>query len=255
MTSFQAELRDQLVRAAGRRRALALRRTAMRAGAVAAVVVAAVGAVSLARPEPASAGVDIKVEDGLLVVRLTDYENRDSAIQRAIRDAGVDVAVTSAPTGPSLVGHFTSASISDSDFPDALRELDPTGAGFAAFSIPVDWPGHLDLVVGRPAEPGEAYVAFTDAFAPGEPLACSGLLRATLADASAKLAGTPLSAKVMLFSAADAGPPTPLADVLADHGAWHIVDAQATSATDIVLSATEDGRAITGQEPNVSESC
>jgi hypothetical protein len=59
----------------------------------------------------------------------------------------------------------------------------------------------------------------------------------------------------MLFSAADAGPPTPLADVLADHGAWRVVEAQAMSASDVVLSATEDGRGIPGREPKASESC
>jgi hypothetical protein len=60
-----------------------------------------------------------------------------------------------------------------------------TGGGGCpiGLKIPKDFSGSGAIALGRPAKPGEEYQSAASAFAPGEPLHCSGLLGAAAASA------------------------------------------------------------------------
>ena len=120
---------------------------------------------------------------------------------------------------------------------------------FTGFTVPVEWEGHLTLIVGRPAEPREPYVQPANAFAEGEPLACTGLLGATLEVAKRE---------------ANAAGLTVIVDAYVDgsivHGAerpsWHVVEGWAQSADTVRLSVTEDGKPpVPGQDKQVAAPC
>lgn len=75
---------------------------------------------------------------------------------------------------PSLVGRFMRYTQVGEDTGE-LRELDRDGPAFSGFAIPAGYSGRLSLMIGRPADEGEAYTHFANALSPGEPLACSGI--------------------------------------------------------------------------------
>jgi hypothetical protein len=251
--TFQAQLKDELLRGAERLRAARKRRRrAMVIGAAAILLIAATAiAVSVVRPSPASAGVDIEVKDGSLTVRLTDLESRPAVILRALRDAGIDATVTAVPSGPSEVGRFQLA-IGTGALPAKL--LDPRDGTFIGFVVPVGARDRLDLLVGRPAARGEQYLKPSNAFAKGEPLACAGgLLGQTLRDDSAKLAGAAPSIRVLIYAPATPPTQTSLADALVTAGDWRVVQAAAFSATDLIVTVDVDGAPL--PNPQVAPPC
>jgi hypothetical protein len=183
-------LRGELVRAAARRRArgrsLALSVTAL---------LLLVATVALARPVPALADVDVEVRAGRLFVRLVDLEHRPDHIEGVLRGVGLDASVVAAPVGPSRVGRFVGA-LDDAALAAEVHRLGADRDSFGGLSVPLRWPGHLDLRVGRPAEAGEPYAVFSDALAPGEPLACRPLLGRPVAEVLPALASLDLEVVV-----------------------------------------------------------
>lgn len=176
MMPFEAALRDELSRVARRS---PRRRAPKLAAAVAVVTAAAVGLLTLINTGTASADVKITRERGRIEILLTDVESSADEIEAALRAEGLDIDVEAVPTGPSNVGRFVGESAS-TDGLDDLRRIDETGASFLGFSIPDDWHGALTIRVGAVARSGEAYRAFSDALAQGEPLACASAYGAAL---------------------------------------------------------------------------
>ena len=243
-TSFREDLRAELVAAAARRQneRTRHRRVLELAAGVIVVVAVAVAVVGYSSRQPASAGVDIAVRDGELVVRLTDLESRPAIVQTALVEAGLDASVSALPTGPSQVGRFVGIRVSRGSTAD-LRRIDERNDTSAGFGVPVGWTGHLDLDVGRAARIGESYAASTDAFAPGEPLECSGVAGATLADALAPVTRRVPAARALgTVAGGEAMAPAPIAQFAAEHPTWRVVRAIATSPTDVLVVASVDGR-------------
>ncbi len=241
-------LRDQLVRLAVRRhRRRSLRR---RAAAASAALVGLLGLAGLALgplaplgplgPRPANAEVRVEQTDQGLVVMLVDLEHDPTAIRAALARAGVRATVTAVPVGPSLVGRFVgdtqegrrSAALEPLD-----RRSDPATCSFPGFALPRGWSGELHLQVGRPAQPDEPYGAFSDAVAPGEPLAGLPVVGHPIGEVAARLATSHLDLDVV---AVDRGPSAvlPLASAAqGDHAGWVVVAAEATTPDRVVLRA------------------
>jgi hypothetical protein len=179
ISPFEDRLRDELVRATTRRRE---RRTPMVLTGLVVAAVAVVAAVlssAVLSTDPASADVEVTQENGRVIVRLTDLENSPDAVEAATERAGLDVSVEGVPTGPSHVGRFVGDFATDANAVD-VEKLDADGVTYMAFSLPEGWPGALTIHLGQPAREGEAYRIASDAYAPGEPLACSDTLGKSL---------------------------------------------------------------------------
>jgi len=154
----------------------------LRAGgalAVAAAIVVAVVAWGTWNSEPVSAGVDVTRSGGRVVLRVTGKAPPASVIERVARRNGLSIDVIAAPVGPSEVGKMFIEGVDDSA--EARFGTDAevsTQNGFDVVSFPLNWTGHLNLFIGRPARAGELYRRGSNAFALGEPLACRYLATA-----------------------------------------------------------------------------
>jgi hypothetical protein len=244
---FAERLRADLLAAAAERSGRpSKRRRSLQLASIGAAIIAIVVAIVLVQvhgTKVASAGVDITIENGQIQVRLTDLEHRPQVIEDAVRAAGIDLTVQDAPVGPSLVGKFVT-NVSSAPIEALVQPVDVDHLGnFGGFAVPVDWKGHLDLVVGRPAVAGELYLRASDAFAVGEPLHCSALRTATGGEAASEL---PTSTVHFRFRAID--PNTFAAtDLVADavagsaYASLEVASAEAISATDVVIVLTADG--------------
>jgi hypothetical protein len=177
MTDYMTALRAELLAATGRppRR----RRAVAGLGMLAVLVLAALAATTV-DPSPASADVVVRHRHGRVIVRLTDRQTTAREIEAATDKAGLDIRVEAVPAGPSIVGRFTGQVASAGAV--ELTWLEEEAVSYAAFSLPERWRGRLTLLLGRRARPGEPYVPISDAYAEGEPLACSGTLRRPLAE-------------------------------------------------------------------------
>jgi hypothetical protein len=232
--TFEAALRDELQRAVRRPTP---RRLGVLAAAVGAVAAGALAAASVLAPGSAAADVKITRENGRVTVLLTDRANDADAIEAALNAEGLDIRVTSAAAGPSNLGRFIAESASDGA-PVALERIETEGATFMGFSIPEDWKGTLTVVVGRAAQVGEAYRTFSDAYAAGEPLACTGTLGQPLVQASAQL--ELYDVQVQVFVNGSPEPPVSLAAALdAGYGGSLITGATAMSPETILVDVAE----------------
>lgn len=253
---FDARLRGELVAAADRRHGQRVRR---RRVAMLSIVVLVIGAAVFAangfvRSDEASAGVDIKVENGQLTVRLTDLESRPDAIRQALDKAGLPVSITSAPVGPSDVGRFVSEEAGGPSLPPELHVLDAHNSTFAGFVIPVSWPTPLTLVVGRPANAGEHYITGSNAFAEGEPLACSGVFGQSLASAPAHIPAG-LVVRALTSDGTTIDTVVSLDRAIAAHPDYLVATAAALSSTEILLTATPDGRPFLNSAATLNAQC
>ena len=124
---------------------------------------------------------------GYIIATVTDPFAAQSSLDAAFKAAGLNITVTLEPASPSLVGTVLSQSGPSSG--PQIEALDgggtcvpgSGGSGNGAncpigVKIPRDFTGQGSIELGRPAQPGEAYVATTSAFGPGEALHCTGLL-------------------------------------------------------------------------------
>ena len=178
-TPFAQALREQLMQAAVREQRR--RRRTKIGAAVSAALAAIVSSVVLLAPNPAGADVEVTVENGIVEVRLTDLHSSPQDVIDALREKGLTATVDALPTGPSGVGRFVRVHVIG-DVQVTVTPSGRNGNAFTSFTIPEDWEGRLVISLGRAAEPGEAYEAFTDAFAEGEPLHCRGVFGRRIAD-------------------------------------------------------------------------
>jgi hypothetical protein len=241
---FDERLRNELMAAVHRRPRRRRRHVAV--AAVALAIGGLLAASLVADQRPASADVEITHEDGRVIVRLTDLANTADEIEAAIDAEGLDVRVEAVAAGPSHVGRFV-GEVGDADIDDVERsEVD--GVSFMAFSIPEDWDGTLTVLLGRPAGPDEPYVSSTDAFAPGEPLACSSALGMPLRSVVERLKGFDVT--VLVFEDAQSLPQMSLSEAIeSGHGDDPITGAAGVSSSKVVIDV---GRSL---PPKASRPC
>jgi hypothetical protein len=252
---FQAKLRAALVGAVEtkfvrERRRARLRRAAL---AMAAIVAVLAAVITVALPdERADASIEIDARDGLLVVRLVDFENRPEQIVGALRNAGINAEVDPVPVGPSNVGRFVGSFASEERgitiYHDSRR------FSFASFSIPQEYQGLLRLKLGRKAEPGEMWQAASDATAKGEALACRPIRGLTPAEATRLVADAHATVS---WLPAGSGALEPGAELQSPYNTWRVVDALSPSAGLVAIVLTEDGQwpYLTEPKPLVDPSC
>lgn len=259
---FLAELRSQLLVAAEtpcgdtapvdtapRRR---WRRARVLAAAAAVLAVIAVGVER--QQGTAAAAVEVIRVDGAIIVRIVDLEARADEVTEAARDAGIHLEVTSVPVGPSNVGRFVAADLSS--LPEPVTSTGSDGRSFDGVRIPDGWDGQVAVQLGRHAEPGEDWAVLSDATAASEPLACTAVIGATVAEVQAAVADAGLNARWFTYEptggAVERGPQ----DIDAVDG-WVVVAADAVSPDEVVIEATPDGSwpGPAGTEPTTGRGC
>lgn len=165
-------LRHQLVGAAGRRTTRRPGRSPAFLLAAAAVLTVVAGSVALFTvAPPATAGVEVRRAGDRVELRLVGDDVDAEEVERAAAEAGLRVFVTRYAVGPSRADRFVTVA-ADPILPDNFVRLDEATGSFRGFTLPVSWQGNLRLGLGRRARGDERYTFASDAFAPGEPLAC-----------------------------------------------------------------------------------
>src|SRR3546814_12874518 len=87
------------------------------------------------------------------------------------------------------------------------------------FSVPRRWTGNLTVFLGRPARTGESYYSFSDAYDPGDPLACTWTFGEPLEALADALDLDELTITVQVFEGGFPRDPVPYRDALdARHG-------------------------------------
>jgi len=165
------------------------------AAAVALVALVAIGAV-LFRPAPAAAGVRFSTTHGFIVARVTDPTASAAQLRAAFAEHGLDITLQLLPVSPSLVGTVIVISSEGSGIEALQGGKCITGGGGCPVGLRIrsTYRGHAEITLGRRARPGEMYDSTASAFAPGEPLHCSGLVGARVTRAAAALKARGLSA-------------------------------------------------------------
>ena len=226
-----AELRAAAYRDLERRRR---RRLRTRVGAAFAAVVAAVTGTFALWPSAASAGIDVRVRDGNLEVRIVDLQTDPREVAREMEAHGLPVEVMGIPTGPSAVGRFVSLRLDEGVIPITRSGSD--GYSFDGFIVPDDYPGKLLIGVGVEAKRGQGYDYGSDALAPGEPMACQDVIGLRVSEVEAPegidLVVFPVPATVGAIDLDD-----PAADPYRD---WYVRSADAMSASQVFLTASPD---------------
>ena len=180
--------------AGGTGRAWAPRR--LRPGAVPGVVLTALGGALVAvvavvvlvggsavGPAPADAVAFRTVAGGEIVARVIEPYAAQARLDAAFAHYGLKIKLRLVPVSPSLVGTVSYASGEGIAALQGGHCLTGGGGCPVGIEIPRDFAGQGEVVLGRPAKPGERYEGSASAFAPGEPLHCSGLLGARVAGA------------------------------------------------------------------------
>jgi hypothetical protein len=149
--------------------------------AAVALVVTVLATSSALAPQTAVGAVAFRaVAGGDIVATVTNPFAAASQLESAFAQRGFDITLTLVPVSPSRVG--TVVYSSDDGGSSAIQPLQRgqclNGGGGCAIGvrIPASFEGKGYIALGRPARPGEAYESQASAFAPGEPLHCSGLL-------------------------------------------------------------------------------
>jgi hypothetical protein len=129
--------------------------------------------------------------DGDVIATVEEPLAAQGQLEQAFARRGFDIQVSLVPVSPSLVGTLVYAS--EDDGADSIQPLlrGPCLAGGAGCSVGVrilsSFKGRGYITLGRAARADEAYDSTASAFAPGEPLHCSGLLGARVASALPRL--------------------------------------------------------------------
>jgi hypothetical protein len=149
----------------------------LRVAAVLLLVVIGAVAFNALRPATVSAGVDLRRVGNRVVLRVSGEAPPAKEIEEVAHRNGLDIVVRDTPVSPSQVGQlFEGTAVKVQLTPDGPRfgrdAVQSTEDGFEVVSFPVNWKGSLELLVGRPAKPGEPYSSGADALHPKEPLAC-----------------------------------------------------------------------------------
>ena len=230
--SWDSALRAELVAAAARQQR---RRQQRRRLPLAGALLVAGLAVGLLATQPREAAAEVRIErtGDRVVITLLELQADPEAVEAELRAAGFDAAIEPVPTGPSAVGRFVGTT-ELGPLDTEVVPLDLSGTTFSTFALPAGWDGALRLHVGRPARPGEAYLGFTDALAPGEPLACLPVVGRRAHPALAELAPRAALLEVRRWDAPDAAPLT--ADELEGaFSAWVVLRADAISPGRVIV--------------------
>lgn len=149
--------------------------------AAVAVGVAVLATSSAVTPQPAAGAVAFRTAaGGDIIATVTNPFAAVSQLRSAFAQRGFDITLNLVPVSPSLVG--TVVYSSDEGGSSAIQPLQRgqclNGGGGCSIGvkIPASFAGRGYITLGRPARPGETYESQASAFAPGEPLHCSGLL-------------------------------------------------------------------------------
>lgn len=162
-------LKEELLAAGVRHHDRRRRRQAQARRAVSAtaafVIIAAMAVITLSWPDgkTASASVVVTRSGDMFEVVISPDVATAALVKDALSDHGVDALVEAVPVGPSRIGEFVSGD----------NAVAPSGNGPSGTSVRFPaGQSRVHLLVGRPAEPAETYLAVSDAFAAGEPLEC-----------------------------------------------------------------------------------
>lgn len=187
-TPFKDALRAELVAAGERQARTASRRRSSRALAAAAVMAAMLaGGLAFGVGRARLAQADLRVErvgDDVVILLREDDVDPDE-LEKAAREADIDLTVEEIVASPSEVGRFFGAS--GRPPPPADFEIYENGL-FKGLRLPEAWGGSITVTYGRKAKPGEPYDQSASAMAPGEPLACMPLFGVDGQVAAARIA-------------------------------------------------------------------
>jgi hypothetical protein len=235
-SSFHDELGRELLRVGLQEQRR--RRRRVRA-AVASFLAAAGGSLTLLWPNPAAADVEVRFEGGRVVIHITDSGASPGEVVDALRDAGLDASAEGLTTGPSSAGRFVRAAVVGGADQPVVLDPAPMGASFRTFSLPEGFSGELTLGVGVAGQGSGRYDVPSDAFGPGEPLRCRGVLGARLREAAGELGELDVSIRTFrdgLFLGE-----MPLADALSSETAGWFVDVGiATGPESVTLTVVEE---------------
>ena len=186
------------------------------ASAAAAVVIAAsaFGIISAVRNTPtAAAAVEFSTAGDYIVATVEDPYAAAERLRAAFVAHGLDITLKLVPVSPSMVGSVVymglDSGTSQIDVLSSPSREAPGGPLPIGLRIPVDFKGHADIVLGRAAQTGEAYVSAGDAFAQGEALYRTGLVGVRVGEAAARLKALGLTAEWRDERAASASAPVP----------------------------------------------
>jgi hypothetical protein len=125
---------------------------------------------------------------GEITATVVDPFAAQTQLDAAFAKQGLKITVKLLPVSPSIVG--TVLSVDESN--PGTTQIKPLQGGHClqggggcsiGIEIPRDFRGEGSIYLGRPAKPGERYESSDSAFAPGEPLHCTGLLGARVTTA------------------------------------------------------------------------
>lgn len=192
------------------------------AGAIAALGLAML-ALSLASssPPPASA-LSFSESGGYVIARIVNPYASVSELTRELAENHLRVSLRLLPVSPGLVGKVVSISVNGSPS-NGIQPLQQgrcvNGPCTVGVKVARDFQGSGSIDIGRAARSGERYAStpIGGAFAPGEPLHCSGLQGASVAKVLAALAGKRLgvvSWRLMESGSSTAGGGAPPSDLV-----------------------------------------
>jgi hypothetical protein len=156
-----------------------VRTLALAAALGVAVAVVWVAASSVHPRQAAAAPISFVAKDGYIFARVTDPYASKAELDAAFAQHGFDITVTLVPASPSVVGMVPS--IGGAQNHQIKTYYDPScyteGGGHCPTGILIseDFAGKAWIDIGRPAQPGERYSTYNNAFMPGEPLHCTNL--------------------------------------------------------------------------------
>jgi hypothetical protein len=200
-------------------------------------------------------------DSGYIVATVTNPFAAQSSLNAAFQAAHLNITVILEPASPSVVGTVLGTSTSTSSTGPQIQAVGSRGACVTGgggpcnleIKIPRDYSGQGTIELGRPAKPGEAYVATTSSFAPGEALHCSGLLNEQVAQALPTIEADNITAYWGVPGndppptlGATSGPQVP--DTTPPPGNYHIVSADPIAAGIVWFRAAPDPLSATDMQ-------
>jgi len=200
-------------------------------------------------------------DSGFIVATVTNPFAAQSSLNAAFQAAHLNITVILEPASPSVVGTVLGTSTSTSRTGPQIEAVGSRGACVTGgggpcpieIKIPRDYSGQGTIELGRPAKPGEAYVATTSSFAPGEALHCSGLLNEQVAEALPTIQADKITAYWGVpgndpppMLGATSGPQVP--DTTAPPGNYYIVSADPIAAGIVWFRAAPDPPTVTDMQ-------
>jgi len=228
---------------AARERVAQMRTTRrLRTGAAALVAATSLAAVSLlVSMSPAPAGAA-----GVVRADITSRHEAARQLAAVFKSHHFGISVVQLPVSPSLVGSIlaTKTTGHSTGNDGILGRITGTCAGGArvctkGLLLASHFSGHMLVMVGRAAKPGEKYAESAEVFRPGELLAGSSLLGTTVAAAVPVLGRLDLSVLWKVDGDKHCSAITP-------HGWYHLTGGLAISAVSICLDVAPSAQPATG---------